>query len=45
MNINKALTNNNLMKSLTGLSILEFNELAKLFAISFSWQKSLNKIE
>lgn len=32
MNINKALRNSRLMKSLSGLSPLEFNELAKLFA-------------
>lgn len=31
MNINKVLVNSRLMKSLTGLSPIEFNELAKLF--------------
>jgi hypothetical protein len=43
MNINKALTNNRLMKSLTGLSILEFNELAKLFAIELLMAKKLKQ--
>jgi DDE superfamily endonuclease/Helix-turn-helix of DDE superfamily endonuclease len=32
MNINRVLENNRLIKALTGLSIIEFNELAKLFA-------------